>query len=106
MTELLEKAISKIKTLPSDQQEAIASIILEEIQVNQEWNQFSLVSRIFRAGSKIKNWALLYKGFRKPKSGALINKDTNQFSLEQAMRDLENNNLPEYTETDLIEKWQ
>ena len=55
MTELLEKAISKIKTLPSDQQEAIASIILEEIQVNQEWNQFSLVSRIFRAGSKIKN---------------------------------------------------
>ena len=67
MTELLQQAISKIKTLPSDQQEAIASIILEEIQVNQEWNQFS---------------------------------------LEQAMRDLENDNLPEYTETDLIEKWQ
>jgi len=67
MTELLEQAISKIKTLPSDQQEAIASIILEEIQVSQEWNQFS---------------------------------------LEQAMRGLENDNLPEYTETDLIEKWQ
>jgi hypothetical protein len=67
MTELLEQAISKIKTLPSDQQEAIASIILEEIQVNQQWNQFS---------------------------------------LEQAMRDLENDNLPEYTETELIEKWQ
>ncbi len=67
MTELLEQAISKIKTLPSDQQEAIASIILEEIQVNQEWNQFS---------------------------------------LQQAMRGLENDNLPEYTETDLIEKWQ
>ncbi|MFM7575225.1 MAG: hypothetical protein ACKO4S_19200 [Snowella sp.] len=67
MTELLEQTIAKIKTLPSDQQEVIASIILEEIQVNKEWNQFS---------------------------------------LEQAMRDLENNNLPEYTETDLIEKWQ
>jgi len=67
MTELLEQAISKIKTLPSDQQEAIASIILEEIQVNQQWNQFS---------------------------------------LEQAMRGLENDNLPEYNETDLIEKWQ
>jgi hypothetical protein len=67
MIELLEQAISKIKTLPSDQQEAIASIILEEIQVNQEWNQFS---------------------------------------LQQAMRGLENDNLPEYTETDLIEKWQ
>ena len=67
MTELLEQAISKIKTLPSDQQEAITSIILEEIQVNQQWNQFS---------------------------------------LEQAMRGLEHDNLPEYTETDLIEKWQ
>jgi hypothetical protein len=63
MTELIKQAISKLKTLPSDQQEAIASIILEEIQVNQEWNQFS---------------------------------------LQQAMRDLENDNLPEYTETDLI----
>ena len=67
MTELLEQAISKIKTLPSDQQEALASIILEEIQANQQWNQFSLT---------------------------------------QAMRDLENDNLPEYTESDLIEKWQ
>lgn len=67
MTELLEQAISKIKTLPSDQQEALASIILEEIQANQQWNQFSLT---------------------------------------QAMRDVENDNLPEYTESDLIEKWQ
>ncbi len=67
MTELLEQAISKIKTLPSDQQEALASIILEEIQANQQWHQFSLT---------------------------------------QAMRDLENDNLPEYTESDLIEKWQ
>lgn len=67
MTKLLEQAISKIKTLPSDQQEALASIILEEIQANQQWNQFSLT---------------------------------------QAMRDLENDNLPEYTESDLIEKWQ
>lgn len=66
MTDLLEQAILKIKALPSDQQEAIASII-EEIQENQQWNQFS---------------------------------------LEQAMRDLENDNLPEYTEADLIEKWQ
>ena len=30
----------------------------------------------------------------------------NQFSLEEAMRDLENDQLPEYTEADLIEKWQ
>ncbi|MBC5794325.1 hypothetical protein H5968_03965 [Sphaerospermopsis sp. LEGE 00249] len=34
------------------------------------------------------------------------NEDWNEFSLEQAMRDLENDHLPEYTESDLIEKWQ
>jgi hypothetical protein len=39
MTELLEQAISKIKTLPSDQQEAIASIILEEIEEEKRWDQ-------------------------------------------------------------------
>jgi len=43
--------------------------------------EISLVSRIFRAGSEIKNRALLYKGFRKPKSGARINKlDSGKFS--------------------------
>jgi len=36
-----------------------------------------LVSRIFRAGSKTKNRGLLHKDLRKPKSGARINKDTN-----------------------------
>ncbi len=30
----------------------------------------------------------------------------NQFSLQQAMRGLEDDNLPEYTEADLVEKWQ
>lgn len=34
------------------------------------------------------------------------NQAWNQFSLEQAMRGLETDNLPEYTEADLIEKWQ
>lgn len=29
-----------------------------------------------------------------------------QFSLEQAMKGLENDLIPEYTEADLIEKWQ
>jgi hypothetical protein len=39
-------------------------------------------------------------------SDELENQEENQFSLQQAMRGLENDNLPEYTETDLIEKWQ
>jgi hypothetical protein len=34
------------------------------------------------------------------------NEEWNYFSLEEAMRDLENDNLPEYTQVDLIEKWQ
>ncbi|WP_071189231.1 hypothetical protein [Trichormus sp. NMC-1] len=34
------------------------------------------------------------------------NEEWNEFSLEQAMRGLENDHLHEYTESDLIEKWQ
>jgi hypothetical protein len=40
MTEILEQAISKLKTLPSDQQEAIATLILEEIEEEKRWDQF------------------------------------------------------------------
>jgi hypothetical protein len=46
----------------------------------ERWNtgvHSVLVSRIFRAGSKTKNRALLHKGFREPKSGARIKQDTN-----------------------------
>jgi len=41
-----------------------------------------LVSRIFRAGPKSKNRALLHKDFRKPKSVVRINKDTNDKMLD------------------------
>jgi Protein of unknown function (DUF2281) len=34
------------------------------------------------------------------------NEQWNQFSLAQAMKGLENDEFPEYTEADLIEKWQ
>ena len=47
-----------------------------------QYANFVLVSRIFRAGSKIKNRVLLHKGFRMPKSGARINKDTNNFVFD------------------------
>ena len=39
MTELLEQAISKIRTLSSDQQETLATIILEEIEEEKQWDQ-------------------------------------------------------------------
>lgn len=34
------------------------------------------------------------------------NQQWSHFSLEQAMKGLENDLIPEYTEADLIEKWQ
>jgi hypothetical protein len=37
MTELLEQAISKLKTLPTDEQNAIASRLLAEMEDEQTW---------------------------------------------------------------------
>jgi len=38
MTEMLEKAVAKIKQLPSEQQDAIAALILEEIEDEARWD--------------------------------------------------------------------
>lgn len=37
MTELLEQAISKIKTLPSEEQDAIAARLLADLEAEQTW---------------------------------------------------------------------
>ncbi|NEQ68305.1 MAG: hypothetical protein F6K21_22950 [Symploca sp. SIO2D2] len=37
MTELLQQAIAQIQKLPSDQQDAIASRLLAELQDEQKW---------------------------------------------------------------------
>ncbi|WP_009634042.1 hypothetical protein [Synechocystis sp. PCC 7509] len=39
MTELLENVIAQLKTLPANEQDAIASIILEEIEMEQRWDE-------------------------------------------------------------------
>ncbi len=39
MTELLERAIAKLQTLPESEQNAIASIILEEIEDERLWDE-------------------------------------------------------------------
>lgn len=39
MTELLEQAIAQLKTLPTDKQDAIATLILEEIEDEQRWDE-------------------------------------------------------------------
>lgn len=37
MTELLEKAIARLKTLPTTEQDVIATLILEEITDDAQW---------------------------------------------------------------------
>jgi len=39
MTELLERAIAKLKTLSASEQDAIASMILEELQDDLKWDR-------------------------------------------------------------------
>ena len=39
MTELLEQAIARLKTLPTDKQDAIATLILEELEDEQRWDE-------------------------------------------------------------------
>jgi len=39
MTELLEQAIDRLKTLPASQQDAIASLILEELEDEIRWDE-------------------------------------------------------------------
>ena len=39
MTELLDRAIAKLKTLSASEQNAIASMILEELQDDLKWDR-------------------------------------------------------------------
>jgi hypothetical protein len=39
MTELLERAIARLKTLPSSDQDAIATIILGELEDERRWDE-------------------------------------------------------------------
>lgn len=39
MTELLERVIARLKTLPSSEQDAIATMILEELEDEHRWDE-------------------------------------------------------------------
>lgn len=39
MTELLERAIARLKTLPTKEQDAIATMIIEELEDDQQWDE-------------------------------------------------------------------
>lgn len=46
MTKLLEQALSALSQLPENEQDAIASLILEEIASEERWNQAFANSQI------------------------------------------------------------
>jgi hypothetical protein len=39
MTTLLEQAVAKARDLPASEQDALANLILEEIEADQKWDQ-------------------------------------------------------------------
>jgi hypothetical protein len=39
MTEMLDRAIARLKTLPTDKQDAIATLILEELEDDRQWDE-------------------------------------------------------------------
>ncbi len=39
MTQLLEKAISEIKKLPNDEQDAIAAVLMAELESERQWER-------------------------------------------------------------------
>ncbi|MCU0567818.1 MAG: hypothetical protein MUF49_14610 [Oculatellaceae cyanobacterium Prado106] len=39
MTERLEQAIARLKNLPTEKQDAIATLILEELEEEQRWDE-------------------------------------------------------------------
>ena len=39
MTDLLEKALSEVKKLPPEEQDALASILMQELAAEQRWNE-------------------------------------------------------------------
>lgn len=49
MTELLERIIEKVKVLPDEEQDALASIMIEEIQDEERWTKSFARSQDFLA---------------------------------------------------------
>ena len=39
MTQLLEKAVAKVSTMSESEQDALASVLLTEMEADQRWNQ-------------------------------------------------------------------
>ena len=92
--EFKHKLLQEIELIPEDELDKLYDVI--------HAFRLSLKNRPDNKENKV----LDFVDFLQEKSHEIENKEWNQFSLEQAMRGLENDNLPEYTEADLVEKWQ
>jgi hypothetical protein len=45
VTELLEKAVAKVSVLPDSEQDALASVLLSELESEQHWDQLFVSSQ-------------------------------------------------------------
>jgi hypothetical protein len=45
MTQLLEKAVAKVSALPDSEQDALASVLLTEMESEQQWDQLFAASQ-------------------------------------------------------------
>jgi len=66
VTELLERAIARLQTLSENEQNAIASIILEEIEDERLWDESFSRSPMFSPGWQLRQW--LNTMLEKPKN--------------------------------------
>ena len=56
MTDRLEEAIARLKTLPTDKQDAIATLILEELEEDRQWDESFVRSPDLLANLAPKQW--------------------------------------------------
>jgi len=61
MTKILEEAFSKARTLPQEDQDAIGSIVLQEIEADRHWDELFANPRSADLLAKMADLALAHK---------------------------------------------
>ena len=56
MTSLLQEAVQKAMALPEEQQNALAAIVLQEIESEQRWQESFRARRAFWTSSLKRRW--------------------------------------------------
>jgi hypothetical protein len=102
-----ENVLEAVSRLPREQQEILADIVKKrclEMRREEILQESREALAEYREGNlkpmtAAEAIALLHRDLQE-------NEEWSTFSLEQAMRGLDDDNLPEYTEADLVEKCQ